>query len=536
MTPGFTEIPQLPKSDVASPFTYGPAAVALVGAGPGDPGLLTLRGAALLARADVVVYDALVNPKLLDHCPRAKMIYAGKRAAAHSMTQAQINQLLVEHGLAGRRVVRLKGGDPFVFGRGGEECESLAAAGVLFEVVPGITAAIAAPAYAGIPVTHRDFNSSFTFLTGHEKEESCKDDESKTRAPGTGSDIDWAAVAKLPCLAFYMGVKSLPRICARLIEHGMDPTMPAATVQHGTLPAQRTIAATLATLADELTQAKIQPPALTIIGKVVSMRPVMNWFESRPLFGQTVAVTRTRDQASELSEQLAALGANVLEAPTIELHPPDDSSTIDQHLRTMAGRFDWVLFSSVNGVHFTKRRLMELNLDARAIGPAKIAAIGPATADAVRDALGLRVDLCPERSVAEALADDLRDACEVEGKRFLLLRADIARPVLRERLDADGAAAVVDLAIYETRPAAALPESVLAALADGRVDWVTFTSSSTVHNFAALAPEGTLSRVKRASIGPITSTALRSLGTEPTVEAVEFTTPGLVAALLRVGK
>src|SRR4051794_33725687 len=259
-----------------------PGIVSLVGAGPGDPGLLTLRGAELLARADVVVYDYLANPQLLAHCrPGAERIYVGKKAASHSMTQEQINALLVEHGRAGRRVVRLKGGDPFVFGRGGEECEALAAAGIPFEVVPGITAALAAPAYAGIPVTHRDFNSSFTFVTGHEKEEKYKADDSRARQPGGASDLDWSALAKLPCLAFYMGVKSLPRICRKLIEHGMPSDMPAATIRWGTTSRQRTVTGTLADLPQRVAAAKLAPPALTIVGRVVGLRETMNWFERR---------------------------------------------------------------------------------------------------------------------------------------------------------------------------------------------------------------------------------------------------------------
>src|SRR5688500_18173949 len=263
--------------------------VHLVGAGPGDPGLITVRGRELLELAEVVVYDALSDPRLLAHAPTAQHLYVGKRAAAHSFTQEQINALLVEHGRAGKRVVRLKGGDPFVFGRGGEECEALAAAGVRFEVVPGVTAAIAAPAYAGIPVTHRDFNSSFTFITGHEKEDDYKDPDSRGREPARGSsDVDWSGVARLPCLAFYMGAKSLPRICAKLIEHGMASDMPAATIWWGTMPRQKTVVGTLSDLATKVAEAGLKPPALTIVGRVVSMRETMNWFERRPLFGQTV--------------------------------------------------------------------------------------------------------------------------------------------------------------------------------------------------------------------------------------------------------
>jgi uroporphyrinogen III methyltransferase/synthase len=510
--------------------------VYLVGAGPGDPGLITVAGAKLLASADVVVYDYLSNPQLLSHCrSNVETIYVGKKAAAHSFTQEGINAVLVEQGRAGKRVVRLKGGDPFVFGRGGEECEALAAAGIAFEVVPGITAAIAAPAYAGIPVTHRDLNSSFTFITGHEKEEEYKDAEAKTRTPGAGaSDLDWAAIAKLPCIAFYMGVKSLPRICEKLIAHGMSPAMPAATIRWGTTPRQRTVVGTVGTLATEVSKAGLKPPALTIIGRVVQLRETMNWFERRPLFGQTVVVTRTRQQASDLSERLTQLGASVIEAPTIELAPPNEFSGVDEALRHIAN-YDWVVFTSANGVAFTKQRLAEHGLDARAFGNAKVAAIGDATARAVREELFLNVDLCPESFVAEALADALAQGGHVKGSRFLLLRADIARPVLRERLQRDGAAEVNDVAVYETRPASSLPQALLDALDAGEVTWATFTSSSTAKNFAGLlGPDYVvkLNGVKIASIGPITTKTLQELKLEPTLQAETFNVDGLVQALL----
>ena len=518
------------------PQRQGPATggfVSLVGAGPGDVGLLTVRGKELLQQADIVVYDYLSNPLLLQHAPQAEAIYVGKQAARHSLTQDQINALLVEKGSGGKRVVRLKGGDPFVFGRGGEECEALAAANVPFEVVPGITAAIAAPAYAGIPVTHRELNSSFTFITGHEKEEQYKEDDARARQPGAASDLDWASLAKLPCLAFYMGVKSLPRICARLIEGGMSPDMPAATIRWGTTPKQRTVVGTLADLPQRVADAGLAPPAMTIIGRVVNLRSTMNWFEQRPLFGQTVVVTRTRQQASDLTRQLATLGANVIEAPTIELGPPADSSRVDAALRS-AGQYDWIIFTSANGVRHARRRLLELDLDVRVFGSAKLAAIGDATAAAIRDELALRVDLCPDSFVAEALADALRDGGHVAGRRHLLLRADIARPVLRERLVADGSLDVQDVAIYETRPAAALPPTLLDALASKEVQWITFTSSSTAKNFVALLgseAEQLLKGVNFASIGPITTQTLRGLGLEPNVQAEAFNIDGLVRAL-----
>jgi uroporphyrinogen III methyltransferase/synthase len=506
--------------------------VYLVGAGPGDPGLITVRGAELLAAADVVVYDYLSNPELLAHAPGAEAIYVGKKAASHSMTQDQINELLVGQAQAGKKVVRLKGGDPFVFGRGGEECLALQDAGIPFEVVPGVTAAIAAPAYAGIPVTHRDYNSSFTFITGHEKEEEYKESESRMRIAGSGSDLDWAVLAKLPCLAFYMGVKSLPRICSKLIEHGMDPATPAATIRWGTMTKQQTVIGTIADLPDKVATAKLAPPAMTIIGRVVSLRPELNWFESKPLFGKTIVVTRTRQQASELSTQLQSLGARIIEAPTIDLKPADPA-TVEAALADLHG-YDWIVFTSANGVRFTRDRLIAAGRDSRAFGPAKIATIGDATAAAVRKELCLNVDLSPERFVAEALGEAFAQRNEITGKRFLLLRADIARPLLRERLQQGGAAEVRDVPIYETHPTDSLPQELIDAITAGEVDWLTFTSSSTVNNFIQLlgpALRPRLTQVRTASIGPITSQTLRQHGLEPTIEARTFDIPGLVAAM-----
>jgi len=512
--------------------------VYLVGAGPGDPGLITVRGLQLLERAEVVVFDYLANPQLLRHCPTAETIYVGKQAARHAMTQEQINELLVEKGLEGKKVVRLKGGDPFVFGRGGEECEALTAAGVRFEVVPGITSAIAGPAYAGIPVTHRDSNSSFTLVTGHEKEADYQDPQARTRSAGSASDIDWAVLAKLPCLAFYMGVKALPTICKRLVENGMSPDMPAASIQWSTTARHRTVVGTVATLPEKVAAARLTPPAMTIIGRVVQLRDRMNWFESRPLFGQTIVVTRTRQQASDLSMRLEELGARVIEAPTIELAAPADWSAVDQSLLG-AGAFDWIIFTSQNGVAFTKQRLLELGKDSRAFGQARIAAIGQATADAIGQQLCLNVDLCPGEFVAEALAADLLKRNEVRGKRFLMLRADIARPILRQKLAEGGALEVRDVAIYETKPAGSLPPALLEALNDGHVQWVTFTSSSTAKNFAGLLGKDYASQlkgVKIASIGPVTTAAIKELGLSPTIEAQTYNIDGLINAIADAGK
>jgi len=512
--------------------------VYLIGAGPGDEGLITVRGAQLLADADVVVYDALANIRLLDRCrDGAERIYVGKKASSHSLTQEQINALLVEKASAGKGVARLKGGDPFIFGRGGEECEALAKAGIRFEVVPGITAAVAVPAYAGIPVTHRDFNSSFTLITGHEKEQEYQDPAAAARAAETSagaSDVDWTALAKLPCLAFYMGAKSLARICQKLIDHGMSPTMPAATVQRGTTPRQRTIVGTIQTLPDLAQTAGIGPPALTIIGRVVELRQTLNWFESRPFFGKTVVVTRTRQQSSDLSRALAELGAAVIEAPTIELEPPGEWSEVDEALERIE-QYDWVIFTSANGVRFVRQRLLETVRDARAFHGVKIAAIGDATAAAIREQLCLRVDLCPEPFVAEALADALSSAGEIAGRRFLLLRADIARPLLVERLSLGGAAQVSDVSVYHTRAATSLPAAFLAALDAGEVSWITFTSSSTARNLLALltpAQRERLSSLRLASIGPITSRTLEELGFSPDVQAETYNITGLIRSML----
>jgi uroporphyrinogen III methyltransferase/synthase len=536
--------------------------VSLVGAGPGDPGLLTVRGATLLEAADVVVYDYLSNPLLLTRCrPEAERVYVGKRAASHSMTQEQINALLVEKGKAGLRVVRLKGGDPFVFGRGGEECEALASAGIPFEVVPGITAAIAAPAYAGIPVTHRDFNSSFTFITGHEKEEEYKDLDSRGREPARGSsDLDWPSIARLPCLAFYMGVKSLPRICAKLIEHGMSPDMPAATIRWGTTPRQRTVVSTVKDLAAEVAKAGLKPPALTIIGRVVSLRDTLNWFERRPLFGQTVAVTRTRQQASDLSARLAEMGARVIEAPTIDVVPPPDWEKVDAALKqlwvwseygderynpksnwnTLLGdQYHFVIFTSANGVEATRQRLDALRWDARIFGGTGIAVVGESTARACRDLLGITPDVVPDKQTSEGLADALRNEFEFSGFRFLLLRADIARPDLTKFLTNMGARQVDDVEVYCTKPAASLPAELLEALDAGELTWVTFTSSSTAKNFTDLLGPGyreRLKAVKLASIGPVTTSTLRELGLEPTAQADTSNIDGLVAAMAAAEK
>lgn len=495
--------------------------VALVGAGPGDPGLITVAGADLLARADVVVFDALANPALLELAPAgAERVDVGKRAGRHSMTQDQINALLVELGRSGRRVVRLKGGDPFVFGRGGEEAEALVDAGLSFVVVPGVTSGVAAAAYAGIPVTHRDFTTSFTVVTGHE-------DPDKA-----ASKLHVDALAKLDCLAFYMSVGTLARNAAALIAAGKDPRTPAAVIERGTWPSQRTVVAPLSEIAAAADASGIAPPALVIVGPTVSLRDKLNWFERRPLFGATFVVTRTRQQASSLARGLREMGGHVLEAPTIRIQPPEDWAAVDAELGRLAS-YDWIVFTSANGVCAFARRMRSLGLDARSVGSARLAAVGPATATEL-DRLFLRADVIPDEFLAQSLARSLGALGDLRAKKFLLLRADIARPALTDAL-AQAGAQVADCAIYRTGPADALPDGVPQAVAHGA--WITFTSASTATNFFALADEPArealrTGRARAACIGPVVAEEFARLsGRQPDVVANPHTVPGLIAAI-----
>lgn len=498
--------------------------VYLVGAGPGDPRLATVRAVELIAAADVIVYDALANPSLLAAArPDALLIDAGKRAKAHKLSQDETNALLAEHAMAGRTVVRLKGGDPYVFGRGGEEAIYLYERGVPCEVVPGVTAAIAAPAAAGIPVTHRQIATTVTFITGHE-------DPTKGE-----SQVDYAALAALAkqggTLCFYMGMGRLGEIVECLTRHGLEARTPAAIVQWGTLPDQRSLRSTLHRIAADAEAAQLGAPAIIVVGPVVDAHPeAMRWFERRPLFGRTIAVTRTRHQASDLSRRLEELGAKVIEAPTIDLVPPADWSAIDQAVRRV-GEYDWLVLTSVNGVSALAERLEAMGLDARHLAGVKVAAIGEATADAL-GRMGVRADLVPTQFVAESLAADLIAREPIRGRRVLLLRADIARPALPRMLTEAGAE-VVDLPVYRTVQAAQLPDALREAVEQGRVDWITFTSSSTVRHFFELLGEdrAKLGGVRIASIGPITTATLRELDVPVSAEAATYNIEGLVEAL-----
>jgi uroporphyrinogen III methyltransferase/synthase len=492
-----------------------PGVVYLVGAGPGDPGLMTVRGAELVASADVILYDRLIPQAALSGAREdAELVYVGKRPGAPEIPQSEIETTMVERARAGRSVVRLKGGDPFVFGRGGEEAETLAAAGVPFEVVPGVTAGVAAPAYAGIPVTHREDASAVAFVAGHE-------DPSKD-----GSSIDWDALARFRgTLVLYMSVKRLPDVAARLIAGGRSADEPAAAVERGTTPAQRTVSATLADLPDAVSAAGIAPPAVMLIGPVAARRETIGWLERRPLFGLRVVVTRARAQASGLAATLAALGADVIELPAIRVVPRIDSAEVSDAVGAIHS-YALVCLTSPNGVRLLFDALEAAGLDARALANATVAAIGPGTARALA-ARGIRADVVPERSVAEALVESL-EAVDVTDRPVLVARAADARDVLPDAL-LERRAKVDVVALYETVAEEPDPEAVEAA---SSADYVTFTSSSTVRNFVAAIGGGFPERARVVSIGPVTSEAAREAGLTVDVEAESHDLDGLVEALL----
>jgi uroporphyrinogen III methyltransferase/synthase len=484
----------------------------LVGAGPGDPELLTLKGLRALQEAEVVVYDRLANPRLLDFAPlQAERIYVGKEAQRHAMTQEEINALLVERVAQGNVVCRLKGGDPFVFGRGGEEAEALTAAGLGWEYVPGITSAIGVPGYAGIPVTHRGLCSAFAVVTAHE-------DPAKPE-----SSIRWKHLAAgVDTLVFLMGAERLPNIVELLLEHGRSPETPAAVVSWGTYPRQRTVEGTLADIVSRCEAAGLNPPAVTVVGEVAALRDRLQWFDNRPLFGKRVLITRPREQAGELARRIEASGGEALLAPSIRIQPIPDPD-----LSGLEEGYDWVVFTSVNGVRCFRAALRAAGYDLRRVGRARIAAIGPETARAVEDA-GLRVDFVPSRFVAEQVAEEFPEP--LTGKRVLLPRARVARELLPERWRGDGARVDV-VPVYESVPDEGDVENVREQLLAREVDVVTFTASSTVEGFLARFGNLDLSYLTVACIGPITADAARNAGLRVDVVAEEFTVSGLVAAL-----
>ena len=483
-----------------------------------------MRGLRCMEEADAVVYDRLAPESLLRYArPGAELIYVGKKPGEPSMPQEEINALLVEFGRAGKSVVRLKGGDPYVFGRGGEEALALLETGLPFEVVPGVTSGIAAPAYAGIPVTHRGISTSVAFVTGHE-------DPTKDR-----SEVDWKKIASAAdTLVLYMGVGRLREISSELVSAGRSPETPVAVVRWGTVPQQRTVTGTLEDIADRVAEAKLKPPAITVVGEVVSLRGAgLDWYERRPLFGRCVVVTRARAQAGELSARLEGLGAEVLEFPTIEIVPPEDFGPLDQAIRDLDS-FSWLIFTSVNGVDAFAGRLAHHALDLRAVPRgARVAGIGPATAQRIREA-GLRVDVVPEEFRAEALLESVSGA-SLAGKRVLIPRARAAREILPEKLREAGAEVVVAPA-YESVPSLEGREELAKKLEASRIDCVTFTASSTVENFVwAFGVEEAarlLGGTRVACIGPITAETARRSGIRVDMEAREYTIPGLIEAVV----
>ncbi|AFQ43226.1 uroporphyrinogen-III C-methyltransferase [Desulfosporosinus meridiei] len=494
--------------------------VYLVGAGPGDPKLITIKGSECIAKADVLVYDRLASRRLLTLArPDCELIYVGKSPDRHTLRQEEINQVLVDKGLEGKIVTRLKGGDPFVFGRGGEEAEALLKAGIQFEVVPGITSAIAVPAYAGIPVTHRDLTSSFAVITGHE-------DPTKNE-----TSIHWDHLAQSHgTLVFLMGMENLPLIAQKLMENGKKPTTPVGIIQWGTRPEQRTLVGQLDTIAEEVKKQNFTNPSIIIVGEVVSLREKLQWFEKKPLFGQRIVVTRARHQASVLTQEIEALGGEAWEFPTIDIAPPTDNAALINAIKNLR-EFQWLIFTSVNGVEAFFDELSIQERDVRELIGVEIVAIGPAT-QASLEKRGLRAAYVPEEYKAEKIVEGLTSRV-AKGQKVLLARAEEARDVLPVSLKAMGVE-VSDVPVYKTVLGGANSGELKRMLAEQEIHKVTFTSSSTVRNFMELL-DGEISLLNGVllySIGPITSATARKLGLTIYKEAKEYTIPGLVNALM----
>lgn len=500
----------------ASDHTLG--IVYLVGAGPGDPGLLTLRGAECLARADVVLYDYLVNPRMLEHAPpAAERVCLGRHGRGRLMTQAEVNARLVADARQGRIVVRLKGGDPAVFARAAEELAALTQAGVPFEVVPGITAALAVSGFAGIPLTHREGASAVALVTGHQDDEKA------------GSPLDYRRLAGFPgTLVFYMGVTTAPHWTAELQAGGLPAATPAAIVRRCSWPDQQVIRCTLADVAVTMAEGKLRPPVLVVVGAAAGLTETASWFQARPLFGKSVLVSRPMEQSSSLRAALEELGAEVLVQPAIEISPPTDWSPVDAAISHLAD-YDWLVFSSANGVRYLLDRLAQRGHDMRSLGGLRLAAIGPGTADELAR-YRLRADLLPEAFRAESLAAAL--AAEADGRRFLLARASRGREILAEQLAAAGGQ-VDQVVVYRSTDVSAPDAEIAARLSAGEIDAITVTSSAIARSLAALFGEN-LRSARLVSISPITSATLRELGYPPAAEAAEYTMAGVVAAVREI--
>lgn len=497
----------------------GKGKVYLIGAGPGDPGLLTLKAKHCLEIADAVVYDYLADPRIVAFSNKnAEMIYVGKQAANHAMSQWQINELLVKLASEGKIVARLKGGDPLVFGRGGEEAIELTRAGLPFEFVPGVTSAIAAAAYAGIGVTHRAVATSFAVVTGHE-------DPTKPE-----SQINWKGLAtSVDTLVFLMGVENIEKISSQLIANGRPADTPAAVIRWGTRPNQSTLITTLGEAAADVVRTGMKPPAIFVVGNVVNLRSQLQWFDNKPLFGKTVIVTRARAQASDLTAKLEAEGAKVVEVPAIKIVPPADFAPLDEAVANIAD-YKWLILTSANGVEYFFNRLEVAGKDARALAGVKIAAIGSATAASLKG-FGIKADLIPSAYKAEELAEALEGEVKA-GDKLLLARAKVAREVLPEKLRALGCEVDVVTA-YETVADCENKEELVELLSSGEASVVTFTSSSTVSNLieALGEDEELLNKAALACIGPVTEATLNKAGFKSSINAEQYTIDGLMKAI-----
>jgi uroporphyrinogen III methyltransferase/synthase len=493
--------------------------VFIIGAGPGDAGLITLKGMECLKQADVVIYDNLVNEELLKYAPAGiRFIYAGKKGSDHTLSQDAINKLLAREALAGNTVARLKGGDPFIFGRGGEEAEVLAAAGVSFEVVPGVTSAVAVPAYAGIPLTHRKLTSTVAFITGHE-------DPTKKK-----SDINWKALSGIGTLVFLMGVKNIKQIARSLILNGKKPSTPAALIRRGTTSRQEIITGTLADIALLAQARKFPPPAILVVGPVVDLRKTLHWFDSKPLFGKGVVITRPERQADDLARLLANEGALPVSFPTISIVPPPSWREFDAAIDQLEA-YNWLIFTSANGVHFFFERLREKGRDIRDLKGIKLCCIGPATARQI-EVRGIRVDLIPEEFIAEGILQSFA-SMDLAGQKILIPRAYTARDILPQGLRKQGAVVNVVTA-YQTVNSGRKKEELEGLINEGKVDIITFTSSSTVTNFVAIMGSDYVlpPQVRIACIGPVTKAAAKKAGFKIDIEQQEYTMEGLVGALI----
>lgn len=497
--------------------------VYLLGAGPGDPGLITVKGLECVRQADVIVYDYLAGDDLLAEAREdAEIIYVGKKGSDHTLPQEGINQLLIQKALEGKKVVRLKGGDPFIFGRGAEEAEDLYEAGIPLEIIPGVTSAIAAPAYAGIPLTHRAHTSSVAFITGHE-------DPTKD-----STNVHWGKIATgVGTLVFLMGMRNLPNITKNLMDNGLSSDTPVSLVRWGTTPQQETLIGTLGDIAEKARKARFEAPVIIVVGSVVNLRRKLNWFERKPLFGKTILVTRSREQASQFAKLLSEAGANVVELPTIQIVPPENWEELDAEIGKIES-YQWLIFTSANAVINFQARLAACGKDSRDLKGIRVCAIGPGTAEAVEKCLAFRPDLVPQEFRAESVVEAFRHL-NTRSLKILIPRAKVARDILPQQLTEIGAN-VKAVTVYETVVPEEGGKKLAALLEEGKLEMVTFTSSSTVDNFAEMAGEALLARVKEhvaaACIGPITAEKALSYGLRVDVQPQKYTIPALAEAII----